>query len=44
MECKFQNRETFADVAGQSSKNWNSSWECSKELIVEEDEGDSFCM
>ena len=32
MEYKFQNCGTFADVADQSSKNWNSNWECFKSL------------
>ena len=31
MECKFQNCETFTDMAGQSFKIRNSGWECSNE-------------
>ena len=32
MERKFQKVKTFADVAGQSSKNWNSDCSCSKTM------------
>jgi len=33
-ECKFQNFGTHADMACQSSTNWNSHWECSNVLVI----------
>ena len=35
MKCKFKNYETFVDVAGQSSKNWNSTGNALRPMLYD---------